>query len=355
MGATNSKKRFAILDPYLDTLGGGERYVLTIAEHYRKKARVDLFWERASIKEAIFKRFNIDIDGVNLLPFEKKMFRNYYKTRQYDIFFYVTDGSLFLSNAKKSILIVQSPVHIPKINSIFDNIKLRTWPIILCYSHFMERIIEDRLKREAQVLYPPVDTKNFKPLQKENIILSTGRFFSHLHSKKQAFLVEVFSELYKSGIINDWKLVFIGSVETSDYPYFKEIKAKTKGLAIEFLANASFDRLKDYCGKAKLFWLATGYGENLEINPDRAEHFGIASIEAMAAGCVPLVFKGGGQTEIVVNNQNGYFFETKQELISRSLEMIKNDRKRIKIAQNARLRSSMFSNANFIARLNEII
>jgi len=37
--------RAAIYDPYLDTLGGGERYCLTVAEILLKNGwQVDLFW-----------------------------------------------------------------------------------------------------------------------------------------------------------------------------------------------------------------------------------------------------------------------------------------------------------------------
>jgi len=36
------------------------------------------------------------------------------------------------------------------------------------------------------------------------------------------------------------------------------------------------------------------------------EHFGITTVEAMAAGCVPLVYDSGGQAEIVSSGYNGY-------------------------------------------------
>ena len=62
-------KRAAIYDPYLDTLGGGERYCLTVAEILLKHGyKVDLFWsgDQDLIKKAI-KRFSLNLNGLNLV------------------------------------------------------------------------------------------------------------------------------------------------------------------------------------------------------------------------------------------------------------------------------------------------
>ena len=45
------------------------------------------------------------------------------------------------------------------------------------------------------------------------------------------------------------------------------------------------------------------------------EHFGIVIVEAMAAGCIPLVFNGGGVTEIVDHKENGYAWDSEKELL----------------------------------------
>ena len=42
-----------------------------------------------------------------------------------------------------------------------------------------------------------------------------------------------------------------------------------------------------------------GYGVDAQREPRRMEHFGMVATEAMAAGCVPIVFCGGGLPEIV--------------------------------------------------------
>ena len=79
----------------------------------------------------------------------------------------------------------------------------------------------------------------------------------------------------------------------------ESLRKKTAGSKIEILTDSEFETLQTYYSKAKIYWHAAGFGEDLEKHPDRAEHFGMSTVEAMSAGCVPVVFAGGGQLEIV--------------------------------------------------------
>ena len=56
-------KKAAIYDPYLDTLGGGERYCLTVAEILLKNGyKVDIFWSGdKTLIEKAEKRFSLDL------------------------------------------------------------------------------------------------------------------------------------------------------------------------------------------------------------------------------------------------------------------------------------------------------
>lgn len=62
--------KVGIYDPYLDTLGGGERYMLTIAEILLKhNYQVDIFWSKD--KDLIDKaqdRFALNLENLNLVP-----------------------------------------------------------------------------------------------------------------------------------------------------------------------------------------------------------------------------------------------------------------------------------------------
>ena len=62
---------------------------------------------------------------------------------------------------------------------------------------------------------------------------------------------------------------------------------------------------RDLYGRASIFWHAAGLGEDPERHPDRYEHFGITTVEAMSAGAVPVVIDAAGQVEIVEHGANG--------------------------------------------------
>ena len=73
MGKTAKNKRVkkaAFFDPYLDTLGGGERYFLTLASILAQKNwQVDLFWPDPSIAKKVSKILLIDLERVNFVNY----------------------------------------------------------------------------------------------------------------------------------------------------------------------------------------------------------------------------------------------------------------------------------------------
>lgn len=343
------KKRLqiGIYSPYFEILGGGERYILTIAELLSGKHTVFLYTSQ-SIKAKAEKMFHIDLRNVSFLP------DNQFKTKS-DVFFYMTDGSIFFPKAKKNFLIIQSPAHLPHL-SFVDQMKLKNWQI-LCYSQFMQSIIKSRLNKTSNILPPPVDIQIFKARekQKENSILSVGRFFSHLHNKKQDILVEQFKKYYKQYFIG-WKLIIAGGLtDETGKIIIERLKKESKNLPITIEINPPFSQLRKLYQKAKIYWHAAGFGEDIQKFPEKAEHFGITTLEAMAAGAVPIVFRGGGQKDIVSDGKNGFLWDTPETLIEKTREVMNNDTLRIKFGEKAVARAEDFSKEHFYEKLETLI
>ena len=63
------------------------------------------------------------------------------------------------------------------------------------------------------------------------------------------------------------------------------------------------DELLELYSRASLFWHAAGHGQDDRRHPERLEHFGITTVEAMAHGAVPLVFPAGGPAEVVADGR----------------------------------------------------
>jgi len=67
--------KIGIYSPYLSTFGGGERYVLTLAEHLSFKNDVSIFWDK-DITDQALERLAINIKNVAFVNniFSKKIF-----------------------------------------------------------------------------------------------------------------------------------------------------------------------------------------------------------------------------------------------------------------------------------------
>lgn len=348
-----TKHKIAIISPYLDTLGGGERFILTIAEYFSKKDDISIFWSDEKLKEKSKVKFDVNLNNVKIENIPPTSINLIKKLLGFDLLFYTTDGSLFFSPCSKNYLIIQSPAHLPQ-KTLKNSVKLLRFKII-CYSEFVRNIIRQKLNKDAVVIPPPVATDKFKPLKKENIIISVGRFFPWLHSKKQDVLVSAFAEILKLSDLNNWRLILIGSVDRGGESYLRQIQKISKGLPIEIINNASIDELAKYYGKAKIYWHATGFGEDLIRFPEKAEHFGITTVESMSAGCVPLVFAAGGQTEIIKDGKNGFLWETLPELIEKTRQMIINKDQYIRLSKQAQTDSGVYAKKEFIRKIQKLI
>lgn len=351
--------KVGIFSPYLDMLGGGEKYLLSIAEALSHRADVVIYSDD-NIKEKALARFNIPLKRVQFLPSNiirtQNVFERYLHLSRYDIFFYMTDGSLFFSGAKKNFLIVQSPLHIPKTTAL-NNLKLVNWQI-LCYSQFMQSIIRQKMPGFTRILdLPPCVTvpgDNKLTVKKENIILSVGRFFPYPHDKKHEFLIDFFRTNYGK-YLPGWKLIIAGGLtEEGGRKILQKLKNKSRGMPIEIMVDLQSGKLEKLYRRAKIYWHAAGFGENLALHPERAEHFGIAPLEAMANGGVPLLFGGGGLRDIV-GNDHDFLWKSKDELLTKTCRLIGNASLLMQLSQKVYVISKAFSCDKFYEKLEKII
>lgn len=336
-------------NPYFDGFGGGERYTLTLASHWSKSHQVSLFWDDVSIKEESKRRFGIDLKRVRVVPNIFLMNNGFLKaiqTLQYDLIFFLSDGSVPLSFAKRNILHFQLP---------FEKIKttpfhLKRMSAIVCNSMFTKENLDAVVGKKATVIYPPTDSIGLSSKAKENIILSIGRFTSVHTSKKQKELIDAFIPLEQS--LKGWRLVLAGGLLSSDQEYFNSLQELVSGHAIDLLPNISHEEILSLYKKASLYWHAAGFGET---NPRFMEHFGISTVEAMSAGVVPIVYKGGGQLEIVKENENGLLWETLEELTSKTYALIQDTKAHSMLSKNAKKSSVLFSTEVFTDAYDKLL
>lgn len=187
--------------------------------------------------------------------------------------------------------------------------------------------------REAEIIAPPVDVEFFNINKNDRLDCEKKYYlnFSRQVSWKRLDLA------IKSCIKNKKKLILIG-----DGPENKKLKRLAKGSdLIEFLPSVEQVELKKYLAKAKAF-----------IFPSM-EPFGIAPVEALAAGCPVIAFEKGGAQDYIEPKLNGILFK-EQNVKSLSLAIKKLDELKFdeaKIAKSVR----RFSSAEFEKKINKII
>ncbi len=286
---------------------------------------VSFFWDNPETIQQGAKRFNVSLGKVtttkNIFT-SKSLLKRFHQTKKYDLIIYISDGSIPFLFAKKNILLLQFPVNWVNTKNLLTQTKLRNISLIICYSQFVKNYLSKTFHKPIVVLTPPINNPANTTVKKENIILTVGRFTQGMNAKKQEMMIEAFKKMKAD--LPTLKFVLLGGVLPQDEDFVSRLKKQSEGFPIEIKTNIPIETLQEYYKKSKIYWHATGFGEDLVNHPEYAEHFGIATVEAMSYGAVPVVINAGGQPEIVEQNKNGFLWDTEEELIKRTKELVAN-------------------------------
>lgn len=348
--------RIGIYDPYLQTLGGGEWYVLSIAACLSQEHDVRIFWDNVDILASAQERFGLNTKGISLKPnvfSTGSFFQRKKATEELDVMIFVSDGSIPWLFAKKNILLFQFPVNWVRSN-IITKLKLSRIKTIICYSDFVKQFIDKSFHTKSIVLPPSLAVEGKFYKKKENIILTVGRFTKAMNAKKQEVLIQTFKKMIDHGL-SGWKLVIAGGVLSEDQDFVDSLKNDAQGYPIIILPNISHEKLQELYAKAKIYWHAAGFGEDLEKYPERAEHFGITTVEAMSSSVVPIVINAGGQKEIVQEGNTGFLWKDLSELEEKTKEVMTNKKLWETISKNAQERSKDFSSEEFCIKVHKYL
>lgn len=166
---------------------------------------------------------------------------------------------------------------------------------LIANSHYIARRIMKTYRRDATVIYPPVDIGGLSVgTQKGDFYLTAARMVPY---KRIDLIVKAFSATPQR------RLIVIG-----DGPDMRKIKAAA-GPNVEIMGYQPFDVLRDHLQRARAFVFA---GE---------EDFGISIVEAQACGTPVIAFGKGGALESVIGLPNerptGVFFraQTQESLL----------------------------------------
>lgn len=248
---------------------------------------------------------------------------------------------------------------------VFNNIlqRLGSYDTILANSEYTKKWIRTYWRRESTVLYPPVQVVSKQVMAKEhkkNWIVNVGRFFTLGHGKRQEILISAFKKLYAKRH-HDWQLHLAGGLgnEPTSLVFAAHLKKKAKGYPIFFHFNVSRKKLENLLASSKIYWHATGYHEDEKKRPIKFEHFGIAAVEGTSAGCIPILYRGGGLPEIVhkLGLSDKHLFTSIDDLVRKSSHIITDLNQKNNVIKNhvyQRLKK-IFSQDSFDSYLRRIV
>jgi glycosyltransferase involved in cell wall biosynthesis len=328
------KKSIALYDPYLDILGGGERYVLSILKVLEENNYEINIFHKENLQKKIEEKLKIDFNNrINFIDRKRS-------SKNYDIYLYVTDGSYQFSRAKKTYIYAMIPQKNLYEKSILNRIKTSN-SVFITHSNFNRQHLKT-WGIDAKLIYPYIsneyiemDTDNF---EKDKIILTVGRFFKHLHAKRQDVIINTFKKLKQEiSLLNDFKLILAGGLKEEDKGYFEELKQLINGdPTMTLIANPTFADLLTLYSKSMMYWHFAGFNIDENRNPELAEHLGIAPLEAMASGCITFCYRAGGPKELILDGKNGFLFGSEEELKEKILSIIDDDEKQKDIRLTAK-------------------
>ena len=130
-------------------------------------------------------------------------------------------------------------------------------------------------------------------------IVLIGRFFDGSQSKHH---IDAIHAVHRLKILCGCNphLFLIGHTVHGQDAYLREVKKAAKAEpGVTLVLDAVTGRIDSILRAAHFIWSITGFGKRVTLDPADAEHFGIALLEGMSAGLIPVVARKGGPVEIV--------------------------------------------------------
>ena len=312
-----------VYTPYRVNIGGGERYMLSIVSALSRTYNVSLCTDSLLSRDRL--AFVMSDLGISLFPdssLRLVTMDRLHRQRPPDLMIVMGNElvppiDLF---GKTNIYHCQFPFPGNYRDSYqFDRID--GVDFYLCNSRYTAGHVAQKLHdmgraKQTHILYPPVPvptapTKDFSTLATAPNLISVGRFERGGHSKNQHVTAQIFADVKRTLPGAELHLVggFNGHKAQADH--IRSIRDVSPDIHIA--TNAPRDELDARLARAHIYIHACGYASNLAAMPERQEHFGISVVEAMAFGCIPLVYDAGGPKEIVETTGCGFTYRTVEE------------------------------------------
>ncbi len=358
----NPKPRIAFVLDTLPSIGGGEKVLFAALEAYPRADIFTLIYNKKVFANSPIANRNINTSWLDSLPFAHTRHRyllplmpsaiERINLSGYDIvvsFNYAVANGAKNHNGARHVSYTHTPLRYAWTGININGRQTRRNPILDLYmrsfrawdtraasrvhamatnSQTVRERIREAYQLEARVIHPPVEVNHFHPsLKRENYFITVTRLVPH---KRVELLVKAFNEL-------KLPLVIVG--DGPELPRLREMANSN----IELMGFQSDEKVAELLSKARAFVCAA------------EEDFGIAIVEAQAAGCPVVVFGAGGALETVEEGVTGLFFGEQAE--GSLIEALRRFEKIYPAfdAREIKKRAERFNKARFLNEFREFV
>lgn len=332
--------KIAIFHDYIGAIGGGEKLVLTLARGLDADV-ITTDVDEDSVKKMGFEDVNIiSLGGTVKLPPLKQIsaslrFALCNFSKEYDFFIFSGNWAHFAARKHKpNLLYCHTPVRafydlydvFLQRQAFFTSLLFKIWVRLhrKMYEYYMTHVcqiiansnstqkrIKKYLNRTSKVIYPPVDVSRFRFEEYGDFWISVNRLYPE---KRVELQIEAFRRLPED------RLLIVGGYAEADHasPYARSVQKNLPG-NVEFLGTVTEGELR------QLYACCKGF-----ITTSIDEDFGIATVEAMAAGKPVVGMREGGCLETLIDGLTGVLVNPDVSEIVKAINIISREPSKFK-------------------------
>lgn len=216
--------------------------------------------------------------------------------------------------------------------------------ILLANSHFNKNLIKNTIRRESSVLYPPINLDKIKSdkITKYDCVTVASRY---LPEQSLEMIPSLAAKL--KGV----KFKLIGTATPDSMKTIAKLRKTCMELGVsdrvEIMYNQPFEK-----------YVSTLYASKIFLRPLPSEPFGISIIEAMQAGCVPLVRRGSGPWMDILEEKDGkygFVFSETDEAAIKICRVICDMELLERLQNRIQSKITYFQSMNFDTGISEIV
>jgi glycosyltransferase involved in cell wall biosynthesis len=302
-----------IFNLYMHTLGGGERSTLEFARAMRDitHQEVTVYCQPSSkiIRPYLENIFSLELESIRFITGDAPSLCQAVYAAQHDIFVNHSYQSSLPNPCDVGLYAVMFPVKKDKSGL------LTSYDYLICNSHFTAqyaKLYTELPESIVRVIYPPMACRpDFSGDEKDwRVAVNIGRYSSGGHCKHQYEVAQAVARV-NGNARSPLRLDCFGRV--TELSYLERCRSLESD-QVSFKINATEDSLATALSRAGLYIHGCGLGLEYGVVPELCEHLGLAILEAMSAGCIPLAVSRGGAVEFIEHGVNGFLYDSIEEL-----------------------------------------